>query len=350
MTLEEITNQMEINNEISVLEKLCKYQSYKEQTPDERFFVAGDNAFTRKARLLQSIRRWQKHDKEGFREYKGIKTFHGNLSINGNETGSNFLHKEIFEYVKKRIEDKKPYETIEEKRMMNNFLSSQPMAFNLFYPLMLITECEEGQRRLANVFNSLLKGAVSIDLVAEVGLEYIPDYYRECLNDKTAMDAYIRFVTKEGKRGIIAIETKYTDCLGKNEASNPMPAREAVMRNGIKKLFTKEGVDTIQSGTLKLNQVYRNFLLTECVRLHEGLDFSYSIVLAPKENKSNKEDEEKLISILADGNKNKFQIFSLEDFVGKLVKEFPEETIFKRFQHRYLDFRTAEWLLRNAKA
>lgn len=346
MILEEVKDQMLINNEIGILANLEEYQSYKESSPKERFYVAGDNAFTRKARLLQSIRRWQTGAAEGFREYKEIKTFHGNLAINGGKTGVNFLHKEIFDYVKKRIAEKKPYETIERDRMMNNFLSSQPMAFNLFYPLMVITECQEGQRRLACVLNRVLKDTVVIELVTEVGLEFIPSYYRECLNDKTAMDAYIRFRTHEGKSGIIAIETKYTDCLGRNEARNPVPARNAVLQDGIKCLFNLDAVNEIQAGKIKLSQIYRNFLLTECVRLHEGLDYSLSFVIAPKENTSNKADEEELTSILKDEFKQKFQVISLEAFVDAIIKEFPDEGIFKRFRHRYLDFRTVEWLLK----
>ena len=174
MTLEEFKNQMSINNEIAILERLEEYLSYKETDKENRFFVTGDNTFTRKARLLQSIRRWQTGTKEGYREFKGEKTYHGNLAENGHETGVNFLHHEIFDYVKKRISEKKPYETIEENRMMNNFLSSQPMAFNLFYPLMKIVECEDGQSKLANVVNTLLHGTIKIDKVTEVGLEFIP--------------------------------------------------------------------------------------------------------------------------------------------------------------------------------
>lgn len=59
MTIEEVNNQMAINNEIAVLGRLNEYLSYKESDKENRFFVADDNAFTRKARLLQSIRRWQ---------------------------------------------------------------------------------------------------------------------------------------------------------------------------------------------------------------------------------------------------------------------------------------------------
>lgn len=346
MTLEEVTDQMATNNEIAVLDRLNEYLSYKEGNKETRFFVARDNTFTRKARLLQSIRRWQTGAKEGYRVHKGEKTFHGNLAENGNDTGVNFLHHEIFDYVKKRISEKKPYETIEENRMMNNFLSSQPMAFNLFYPLMLITECEEGQYKLASVVNSLLHDTVKIEKVTKVGIEYIPSYYKQCLNDKTAMDAFILFVTSEGKTGIIAIETKYTDVLGQKEASNPLPAREATQREGIKQLFKEDALEEIKLGEIKLNQVYRNFLLTECVRIQENMDYSLSIVLAPKGNVSNREDETKLTNILKDEYKYKFQVFTLEKFVDMLIAEFPEESIFQRFRHRYLDFRTAEYLLR----
>lgn len=86
--------------------------------------------------------------------------------------------------------------------------------------------------------------------------------------------------------------------------------------------------------------------MTECVRVQENLDYSLSIVLAPKDNIGNKEDEAKLINILKDEYKYKFQVFTLENFVEALIAEFPGESIFERFRYRYLDFRTAEYLLR----
>ena len=67
-----------------------------------------------------------------------------------------------------------------------------------------------------------------------------------------------------------------------------------------------------------------------------------------KENKSNKKDEEQLSDILDKKYKYKFQVFSLEAFVDAIIEEFPDDEIFKKFRHRYLDFRTAEWLLGHA--
>ena len=53
-------------------------------------------------------------------------------------SGKNFVMKETFEYAKERVAEKSKNETIDGFRLFNNLLLSQPMAFNLFYPLMLL--------------------------------------------------------------------------------------------------------------------------------------------------------------------------------------------------------------------
>lgn len=59
--------------------------------------------------------------------------------ISGSElSGKNFLMKKTFEYAQKRVAEKSKNETIAEFRLFNNQLSIQPMAFNLFYSLMLL--------------------------------------------------------------------------------------------------------------------------------------------------------------------------------------------------------------------
>ena len=105
----------------------------------------------------------------------------------------------------------------------------------------------------------------------------------------------------------------------------------------------------ILNGKVLLSQIYRNVLLTETVRLHEKLDNSISIIIAPEDNTYNKQSEDQLTEILTDEYKYKFQVISLESFVDAIINEFPDKEIFQKFQHRYLDFRTAEWLLKNHK-
>lgn len=310
-------------------------------------YVPSDNAFTAKARYLQCIRRQETGAEAGTRMVKGKKQYYANLAKDGKERNWNFLSDEIFHYAKQRVADIKPYETIEEDRLFCNFLSSQPMAFNLFYPLMNMVEAnEDNQKRLAEVVKGLLDGEVveKIERITEVGIEFIPDYWEECLHDKTAMDAYFRFCTTDGKKGIIAIETKYTDKLGSNEAKNINPALEAA--NGMTDIFTSEGLEAIKSRRVKITQVFRNFLLTEKVRQIEGLDESLSIVLAPSDNTSNKSDEKVFCEQLRPECKYKFQTVVLEDFVMALKTEFPNEQIFEDFFKRYLEFGLVDLYMR----
>ncbi len=97
-----------------------------------------DDSFTRKVRLFQSMYRVEMGEEEGVWPTKVSKLKYGNIISGGEVSGKNFLIKEAFEYAKKRVAKKSKNETIDGFRLFNNLLSSQPMAFNLFYPLMLL--------------------------------------------------------------------------------------------------------------------------------------------------------------------------------------------------------------------
>lgn len=121
-----------------------------------------------------------------------------------------------FQVCQGKSADKRENETIDGFRLFNNLLSSQPMAFNLFYPLMLLLKHDPAMVTLAVrlVFRNF-----PVFEVTEIGLEFIPTPIEKYTNDKSAMDAYIKFVDNKGGKHIIVIETKYTDVLGVNEAS-----------------------------------------------------------------------------------------------------------------------------------
>jgi hypothetical protein len=87
---------------------------------------SNDNVFASKARLLQSI--WRTERGYEFEKY-------GNYLRRdfAKNTGKNFLTERIWELVKKEVANKsKNKKVIQEPRIWNNLLSSQPMAFNLF--------------------------------------------------------------------------------------------------------------------------------------------------------------------------------------------------------------------------
>lgn len=101
------------------------------------------------------------------------------------------------------------------------------------------------------------------------------------------MDAYIKLLDNKGGRHLIAVETKYTDKLGVNEASHCEEQKQMLIDT---RLFDSEFEELLLDGKVKLTQVYRNFLLTERYRIVEGLKDSFSVVLSPKDHPSTGEE------------------------------------------------------------
>ncbi len=293
-----------------------------------------DNAFTRKARLLQSMYRVEIGEEEGTGPTRASKRKYGNMISGGDVSGKNFLMKETFEYAKERVANKRENETIDGFRLFNNLLSSQPMAFNLFHPLMLLLKQDPAMVTLAvrAVFRNF-----PVFEVTEIGLEFIPTPIENHTNDKSAMDAYIRFVDNKGGKHIIAIETKYTDVLGVNEASRCEEQKQMLVDTG---LFSADFEELLMGGKVKLTQIYRNLLLTERYRMVEGLKDSYSVVLSSKDHPSTEEEIKSVTEYLKTEYEYKLSAVNLEDFVDAMIQYLPEyyAQVYERFRGRYLEF------------
>lgn len=301
---------------------------------------SGDSKFVADCRQLQSMYRVEVN--EAISPYKGRdgKThYYGNYISGGEKSGKNFLTGYAFRYAQERVASRKKYETIEEDRLFNNLLSSQPMAFNLFCPLREMLE------KSPEAATAAIKAALPmypIHSVTDVDLEFIPEDYAELSGDKSAMDAIIRFVDGIGQKGFIAIETKYSENLGTNvalEKGTNKPRAKSLETVRQLKCFEPDIEDRITKGQLKLTQIYRNFLLSESYGSRYGLD-SYSIILAPADHPSTQKEVDSLRDELREEYKNKIGSISLEDFVERIIKNCPEEykDVFERFRDRYLAF------------
>lgn len=293
----------------------------------------GDTKFVAECRLLQSI--YRAEIGENIRPYvcKDKVYFLGNYIEHGDDTGANFLAEYIFDYAKYRVANKKPYETIEADRLFNNLLSSQPMAFNLFCPLRKMVQ--ENPEAATVTLRSALP-TYSIFKVIDVDLEFIPNNYKELTGDKSAMDAIIRFEDYNGKECFVAIETKYSENLGANEASNKSREIEIIKQL---KCFKSDIEDKIADSKIKLTQIYRNFLLSETY----GIDISaesYSLIMSPKQHPSTVRELNSLANELNAKYRYKVQSISLDEFVKSLITNCPPEysQIYERFYNRYLDF------------
>ena len=309
----------------------------------------GDSMFVAECRKLQSIYRVEIGEEiRPYTDRYGNLHYYGNYISNGENPKEgcwkNFLTEKAFNYAKERVnpKNKKPYETIESDRLFNNLLSSQPMAFNLFCPLSQMHE--ESPETATKVIKAALPG-YPIHKVTEVDLEFIPKEYKDLTGDKSAMDAIIRFEDEHGKKGFIAIETKYSENLGANAAydkdENGKKIPRAKSIEAVKELncFTPDVEKSIMKGTTPLTQIYRNFLLSEMYGHKEGL-LSYSIILAPKRHPSTKRELDSLTNGLCDEYKEKIEEINLEDFVNRIISVCPEEykSVFERFHDRYLNW------------
>lgn len=295
----------------------------------------GDSEFVAKCRLLQSIYRVEIGEDEGYIQRGSKRYFYGNYIMNGDKTGKNFLEDYIFDYAKKRVNNRKHYETINEERLFNNLLSSQPMAFNLFCPLIKMLEKDEPTA------TDILRAALpdyNINKVTKIDLEFIPDNFKELTNDLTAMDAIIEFTDNDGIPSFIAIETKYSENLGTNEASDKGKTKAIETIKSLR-IFQSEIENRITSEKVALTQIYRNFLLSETYGIDQNKK-AYSIVLAPKENLTTANEVNSLKNELKEEYKYKISSVYLKDFVLKLIEKSQGkyQATFRAFYDRYLNF------------
>ena len=295
----------------------------------------GDSKFVAKCRLLQSIYRVEIGEDEGYIQRGSKRYFYGNYIMNGDKTGKNFLEDYIFDYAKERVNNRKHYETINEERLFNNLLSSQPMAFNLFCPL--IKMLEEDESSTTDILRPALPD-YNINKVTKIDLEFIPDNFKELTNDLTAMDAIIEFTDNDGIPSFIAIETKYSENLGVNEASRKGKAKAIETIKSLR-IFQSEIENRITSKEVALTQTYRNFLLSETYGIDQNKK-AYSIVLAPKENLTTANEVNSLKNELKEEYRYKISSVYLKDFVLKLIEKSQGkyQATFRAFYDRYLNF------------
>ena len=299
-----------------------------------------DNLFTAKARKLQSLWRVVNGLETGIgpnkkSNYKGIPTKYGNIITDGEINGKNFYFPETFEYAKWRVQNRLKDETIDAYRLFNNLLSSMPMAFNLFHPLMMLKA--EKPALVDQMIREAFPGISSIYRVQEIGLEFIPTPIENYTYDKSAMDAFIRYQDREGNNYLIAIEMKYTDSLGTNAASNQKHQLDVLCEL---ELFTPEAISSIKESKIKISQIFRNFILAEKYGKVHGLKGVYSVVMAPADHPTTQKEIKSLQARLNEEALKRVFVLSLEEFSTAIRVHCPGKYLkwIDWFHDRYLNF------------
>jgi hypothetical protein len=295
---------------------------------------ASDNVFTKICRQLQSEYRVEtlNEEKFGIGPSENSKSPHGNMLVDGYKTGSNFVSKCAFKYAKQRVIDKAicPELTIDEYRLFNNMLSSMPLCFNLFSDLRRILV--KDKKECSAIVKALFQEIKWIETVEYIGVEFIPTPTREYTDDKSAFDAIIIVKDKNGKKGLISIETKYTDGLGSNSSSKTSLKDDLVSKE---KIFSQELVQQIKKDGY--SQLLRNYLLTYSYKKKNGFQLFANIIISPREDVDSEKEIEALKANLERDKETVFKI-PLEEFLnrGKGLANGELSGIYKKIYERYI--------------
>ena len=129
-------------------------------------------------------------------------TQYGNmLTLADGKAGRNFLTPEIADVARARVAE--GVGAVEPFRLFHNMLSSQPMCFNLFGPLVRDTGLA------ARLLPTLVPEQDAE--VTRVVLEWAPEPATAYLGDRTAFDAFIEYRTPDHRLHALGIETKLTE-------------------------------------------------------------------------------------------------------------------------------------------
>lgn len=221
---------------------------------------AKDNPFAARMRFHQS---WYRSEVLKVPYGTGPKpsntTWFGNmLNLADGERGLNFLTPHIFEVAKRRLAIKKG--TIDPFRLFCNMLSSQPMCFNLFGPLV------DNLELATYLMQAILPG--EIQTVSKVQFEYAPEPAKDYLNDRTAFDAFISFSHPDNQPEFIGVETKLVEAFSAKVYSSLLYNHwtEHTLSPWLTETRTR-----LQS--IDVNQLWRDHMLAVAMQLASGSSY-----------------------------------------------------------------------------
>ena len=168
------------------------------------------------------------------------------LTAEDGAAGRNFLTPEIAEVARERVRQRRG--TLEPYRLFHNMLSSQPMCFNLFGPLV------RDHALAARLLDPLVPETVAE--VTRVAIEWAPEPAADYLGDRTAFDAFIEYRSTAGRLCALGIETKLTEPFSKDEYDGERYRRWMRQPNAVWRPDAGAHVQAIEH-----NQLWRDHLL-----------------------------------------------------------------------------------------
>lgn len=229
----------------------------------------------------------------------------GNTILNGRIDGKNFLSENIIDAVEKTIQDRGVAQSgiIEEDRLFNNLLSSQPLCFNFF------GELKKDPILALKVLQCFYP---ELTEVAHVRFEFSPDD-KKYTNDNSAFDVAFEVMAGD-KKGLLGIECKYTDSFSPKEYD-----REEylyVYNKGKGTTFIAPYDKFIAS---KFNQLFRNQLIGEALVQNKEYDFVFTGLFCHQSDNDAQNIAAEFQSMLKDG-KSKFRVITYQEYLENIQR------------------------------
>jgi len=226
----------------------------------------GDSFFTARMRFHQS---WYRANvlrlPYGVRPTRNAENYYGNmLTSDDGDSGRNFLTPEIAQVARERVAQ--GHGTIEPFRLFHNMLSSQPMCFNLFGPL--VKDYELATRFIGSLVPE------SVKEVTRVAIEWAPEPANDYLGDRTAFDAFIEYCTTEGRLCALGVETKLTEPFSPKEYDGERYRRWMRLPESVWRSNADANVNSIQH-----NQLWRDHLLAFALCHHPNSQYAKTYLM-----------------------------------------------------------------------
>lgn len=227
-----------------------------------------------------------------------------NTISQGEANHKNFLTTNILRAVSLTQQERKLLKTgiLEENRLFNNLLSSQPLCFNFFGELKM--DMNFALQVLKQFWNEITE-------VKNVLFEFSPN--ENYLNDHSAFDVAFE-VMVDDKHGLIGLECKYTDTFSAKEYDKEEYRRIFDDSKGSTFLAS---FDKLKSG--QFNQLFRNQLIAEALRLDNRYDFIYTGLFCHQDDQSAIKTGKEFQQMLKNGD-HEFTIITYQDYLEKVQR------------------------------
>lgn len=337
---------------LALLKRISReYKSFLKNLADSDGYKAcsSDNLPRRYYRYLQTI--WRESQGLPVRKKEG----QPNSEVYGNYTSDphgNFMTPYIQKLVEEELADKGD-RLIDEKRMRDNLLSSQPLCFNLF------GELKRDSGKALKFFNIIYRDCFSS--IDNIVFEHNPARRDPRLTgDRSAFDVFVEYTSRDGKKGFIGIEVKYSetlregadtvqDILNKQFCDEPR-TRKARYEELSEGLFKREDFKLLE--TLPYFQIWRDHLLavSMCKAFSDKYDEGFFMFLSPRTNIQCRKAVTGYKNLLRvkDRLASHFDIRWLEDFIDTLNTVCNEDWS-REMGYRYLGRKPKPGELRELK-